>query len=214
MIKVFVLGSRCNMSCRFCMSVEKDLEDYVVLANLLRMNPGDLAVFAGGEPLLYSNLRDFLKIAKSRGLKTKIHTNGILLSKIDFLDLIDIINLPLDGSKDVHDGMRMDGHFDIVMDAFKLNKRFTITTVLTKKNIDCVDELVDIINKLAKRRRILNWKVFKFKAKGRGAKHRAEFEITDEAFTNAVEFVKSESEVKVYAINDPDAMKTEVIRKL
>ncbi|RUM35135.1 MAG: hypothetical protein DSY33_00315 [Archaeoglobus sp.] len=215
MIKVFILGSKCNMSCKFCMSVERDLEKEVVVDNLLKMNPGDLAVFAGGEPLLYPNLGDFLKIAKSRGLRTKIHTNGVLLNRVNFLDLIDIVNLPLDGPKFVHDAMRANGHFDIVMDAFKkLSKQFTITTALTKKNIEYIDEIVKIINKLAERRNILNWKIFKFKSKGRGSKYKDEFEISDEDFLSAINVAKAKSNIKIYAITDPDAMKTEVIRKL
>lgn len=215
MIKVFILGSRCNMDCKFCMSIEKDLERDVIVDNLLKMNTNDLAVFAGGEPLLYPDLKDFLKIAKSRGLRTKIHTNGVLLSNVDFLDLIDILNLPLDGPREVHDAMRSNGHFDIVMDAFKsLNKQFTITTVLTKKNIGYIDELVEIVNKLAERIDIINWKIFKFKPKGRGLKHKDEFKISDEDFLSAVNVAKAKSNVKIYAISDPDIMKTEVIRKL
>ena len=214
MIKVFILGSRCNMSCRFCMSSEKDLEKEVVVENLLKMNPGDLAVFAGGEPLLYPDLKNFLKIARSRGLKTKIHTNGVLLSQIDFLDLIDVVNLPLDGPEEIHDAMRGEGHFKTVMDAFKkLNKQFTITTVLTKKNVKHVEELVEMVNELAEGREILNWKIFRFKPKGRGLKYRDEFEISGEDFLEATGIARAKSSVKVYAIPDPDAMSTEVIRR-
>ncbi len=211
MIKVFILGSRCNMSCKFCMSVEKDLKPDVVFEEIAKMD-GGMVVFAGGEPLLYGDLKRYLKFAKRRGLKTKVQTNGVLLDSIDYLDMIDVINLPLDGTKEIHDRMRGKGHFDIVMKSFELEREFTITTVLTKLNVKDIRDLAMLINELSESVKILNWKIFKFKPKGRGRIYRHMFEITDEEYSNAVRTAKDISDVKVYAIKDPDEMKTTVVR--
>ncbi len=211
MIKVFILGSRCNMSCKFCMSEEGDLKPDVVFEEMAKMD-GGMVVFAGGEPLLYGELEGYLEFAKRRGLKTKVQTNGVLLDSIDYLDLIDVLNLPLDGTKEIHDRMREKGHFNVVIRAFELDKEFTITTVLTKVNVGNIEGLARLINELSESVRILNWKIFKFKPKGRGKIYRNLFEITDEEYSNAVRTAKDISNVKVYAIKDPDEMKTTVLR--
>ncbi len=211
MIKVFVLGSRCNMRCKFCMSEEKDLKPEIVFDEISKMD-GGMVVFAGGEPLIYDELKDYLEFAKRRGLRTKVQTNGVLLDSVDYLGLIDVLNLPLDGTKEIHDRMRGKGHFDIVMRAFEFDKEFTITTVLTKINIGSIEDLARLINELSESVRILNWKIFKFKPKGRGKIYKDLFEITDNEFSKAVRTAKDVSNVKVYAIRDPDAMKTTVVR--
>ncbi len=214
MIKVFVLGSKCNMNCKFCLSREKDLSPNKIIEELIKMD-GGMAVFTGGEPLAYSYLKDILKFSKSLGIKTKVHTNGILLKSIDYLDLIDVVNLPIDGPKEIHDKMRYDGHFDIVMsmlEQFK-SKEFSITTTLTKKNIDYIDELFDIIEELSQKRKITSWKIFKFKPIGRGAKYKDEFEISQDEFERAqthYRFVWT----KVIFVDDPEDMNIELIRKL
>ncbi len=209
-VKVFILGSRCNMNCRFCMSTEGDLEPKIVFDEISKMKKG-MVVFAGGEPFLYEELEDYLRFAKKRGLKTKVQTNGTI---IDFLDLIDVINLPLDGTEDVHDAMRGRGHFRTVMKLLKgLNKEFTLTTVLTKVNIDSVTNLASLINELSEEITIVNWKIFKFKPKGRGRLYRHLFEISDEEFLKAIEAVKRIARVKVYPIRDPDRMRVEVVKK-
>jgi len=200
------------MKCKFCMSVEKDLSSEIVVSHLSRMNPGDTAVFAGGEPLLYRELEDYLKLAKNLGLRTKIHTNGTLLKSCNFLDYIDIINLPLDGPEKIHDRMRGSGHFRVVMKSFELKKEFTITTVLTKLNLMCVKELAELINSIYSNRNIYNWKIFMFKPKGRGKKYRNIFEIQKKDFERAVKTAADIADVKVFGIPDPDTMKTEVVR--
>ena len=211
MIRVFILGSRCNMKCRFCMSVEKELDREVVMAKLGEMRAGDMVVFSGGEPLLYRELRDYLEFSKKIGLKTKIHTNGTLLSSCEFLDLIDVVNLPVDGPERVHDSMRGRGHFRTVMNAFNLRKEFTVTTVVTKLNAGWIGETAEIINTLGN---VLNWKVFRFKPKGRGEMYRREFEISWREFEAAVRAAREIADVRVMAIADPDRMKTETVRSL
>jgi len=210
-IKVFVLGSRCNMRCKFCMSEEKDLKPEIVFDEISKME-GGMVVFAGGEPLLYDELKNYLEFAKKKGLKTKVHTNGVLLDSVDYLDLIDVLNLPLDGTKEIHNRMRGKGHFDVVMRAFELDKEFTITTVLTKINIGNIEDLARLINELSESVRILNWKIFKFKPKGRGRIYRDMFDIADDEFYNAVRIAREISNVKIYAVKDPDVMKTTVIK--
>ncbi len=213
MTKVFILGSKCNMDCKFCLSREKDLSPERIIRELLSAR--GTVVFTGGEPLAYSYLGEVLKFAKSLGLKTKVHTNGILLKSVDYTDYIDVINLPLDGPKKIHDSMRYDGHFDIVMhifDEFK-DKEFSITTVLTKKNIEYIDELFDIVDSLAAKVKISSWKIFKFKPVGRGMKYREEFEISDEEFEEAITHYRFIG-TKVFFIKDPDKMGVEVVREL
>ncbi len=207
MIYVFILGNKCNMKCKFCMSVEKELEREFIIKKLKELKEG-LVVFTGGEPLLY-NVNEYLKIAKMRGLKTKVQTNGKLIELLD-LDLTDVVNLPVDGCRKTHDWLREKGHFDIVLKAAEIIRGkvdLSITTVLTSKNINEIEEIYEIV----KYTNAKSWKLFKFKPKGRG-KFWKKLSISENEFLKAVKLAKEIADIKVYAVRDPDKMNAKVFR--
>ncbi len=196
------------MNCKFCMSEEEDLDRNFVLKKLEELR-NCTVVFTGGEPLLY-DVNDYLKAAKKSGLKTKVQTNGTLIRELN-LELVDVVNLPIDGRKSVHDRLRGKGHFSAVMKAAKFVRgscRLSVTTVVTKENVSEVKPVGEIVTSL----KAESWKLFKFKPKGRGKNH-PELSISDREFEKAVKIAKSFN-LKVYAVKDPDRMNAVVFRRL
>jgi len=65
--------------------------------------------FSGGEPFLYSGLREVLQHAKSLGLRTTVTTNGYFLQprRLERLrDLVDVLAVSLDGPPEMHNRLR------------------------------------------------------------------------------------------------------------
>ncbi len=83
------VSSRCNLACRLC--VNKDIEpslkgdlDFGLYRKLIDDAKDyifDVNLFHRGEPLLNKNIVEMVKYANSNGIKTRIHTNGVLLNK-------------------------------------------------------------------------------------------------------------------------------------
>jgi hypothetical protein len=64
---------------------------------------------SGGEPFLYSGLREVLRHAKSLGLRTTVTTNGYFLQprRLESLrDLVDVLAVSLDGPPELHNRLR------------------------------------------------------------------------------------------------------------
>ena len=107
---------RCNAKCGFCDIWEKPsplitLED--VEKNLKDLKKLGVKVidFTGGEPLLHTQLKDFLQIAKDNRFLTTVTTNGLLYPKRagELKGLIDMLHFSLDSSiAEEHDKMRGD----------------------------------------------------------------------------------------------------------
>jgi len=65
--------------------------------------------FSGGEPFLYSGLRQVLQHAKSLGLRTTVTTNGYFLQprRLEALcDFVDVLAVSLDGPPALHNRLR------------------------------------------------------------------------------------------------------------
>jgi len=104
--------------------------------------------FAGGEPLLYSDLLEIVDYASSLGVITSLVTSGSVLTprKLDELKRsnIDAVNISLDSVKPrIHDEIRgVKGVHKKVMNAIEelcnagLHKKIIVATVLMASNLD------------------------------------------------------------------------------
>jgi MoaA/NifB/PqqE/SkfB family radical SAM enzyme len=110
---------------------------------------GTLAIsFTGGEPLLREDIGRIIGYAASKGITSKINTNGLLIAKkIDQLAKVEQVNLSFDGPEDIHDQIRGVGSYRALFDAVSLlhkNKRkIVFHVVLSKYNVPAIDFILN-----------------------------------------------------------------------
>ena len=97
----------CNFRCPFCYNTDlvldshslPDIPEENILSFLLeRKSFLDGICLSGGEPTLYADITEFLKIIRSHNLKIKLDTNGsqtTMLEKIIEQDLVDYIAMDI-----------------------------------------------------------------------------------------------------------------------
>ena len=132
------LTYRCNLRCKMCgqwgssgssrdysaeeLKKQLSLKDIERLLNDLKSFSPNITLF-GGEPLLYNDLPEVIRMIKLRGMRCNMITNGVLLeSKAEsIMDAgIDEIIFSLDGPQDVHDKIRgVAGTYDRALAGFK-----------------------------------------------------------------------------------------------
>ncbi|MBC8389344.1 MAG: radical SAM protein [Actinobacteria bacterium] len=81
-------SSRCNLKCRLCVNKDippelkgdMDFNLYKKIVDEVKDYVFDINLFHRGEPLLNPKIVDMIKYANKRNIKTRIHTNGVLLT--------------------------------------------------------------------------------------------------------------------------------------
>ena len=118
-------SSRCNLACRLC--VNKDIEAnlkgdmdfnlYKKIIDEAKSYVFDVNLFHRGEPLLNPNIFSMITYANKNNIKTRIHTNGVLLNKELSRQLIesglDLISFSFDGyTKNTYEKNRIGANFE------------------------------------------------------------------------------------------------------
>lgn len=120
--------SHCNLRCSFCgnrlLSDEQrgfmDFELFTRLADEASGKVGRFNLFHRGESLLHPRIGEMVRCAEDRGIRTRINTNGLLLTKDLGRDLIesglDILSFSLDGyDREMYQANRPGADFDVVL---------------------------------------------------------------------------------------------------
>lgn len=187
------ITARCNQNCKYChrfLNVE-DLDyenNEKILKKLIKDGITDIT-WTGGEALLYPNIVGLMKIAKENGVKNKLITNGVLLAKSshkeEICDNLDYLVLSIDSvdNKTNSELGRGSNHYNTVKEVLDYVKdkdlKLNINTVVSKKNIDQLDDLGTFLNNY----KIDTWKFFKFMPLRETAEQNKNlFEITDSEF--------------------------------
>ena len=194
----WLISDKCNYSCKFCFMPPKRKsvsfkQAINILENLVSSGVKKIS-FGGGEPLLLDYIGELIIEAKRMGLITMLLTNGSLLSldKINTLDgYLDWLSLPLEGPDEKTNILmtRPPGHFQRVLKIFEYCRdetkiRTKINTVVTKRNIDSVTHIINIVVKF----KVARWKLFQFYPIRFHAKYyRDLFEIDEDRF-NRIRF--------------------------
>ncbi len=192
------ITTKCNQNCRYChrfLNI-KDLtyeENEKILDNLIKDKVANIT-WTGGEALLYPNIIGLVKKAKENGIKNKLITNGMLLAQNDEIkeicDYLDSLTLSIDSvdNKINADLGRGENHYSNIKTILEYVKnkelKVNINTVVSKKNMDQLEELGNFLN----RYKINSWRIFQFMPLRETAKkNKEQFEISN------IEFEKRKS---------------------
>lgn len=140
----WTLLNRCNKKCQYCNLPNiktKELttkQIFSIIDELAEMECQRIG-FTGGEPFLRNDIREIIDYVKQKGIFVGIVSNGALINSNN-IDALDLLQLSLDGEKEINDIQRYHGSFNDVVRAIKLAKKkyikVWVTYTLTKNNLD------------------------------------------------------------------------------
>lgn len=164
------ITDKCNQRCKHCYiyegkektcisrdlslkSLENILENFIESCDKLNRKPA--IYITGGDPLLYPDIWNFLRILKEKKLEFCILGNPFHLN----LDIIKCLEdfgcvsyqMSLDGLRETHDKIRKRGSFDATISSLEYFKESNISVAImatvSKTNIQEIPDLVDIVVK-------------------------------------------------------------------
>lgn len=191
----WIITHACQERCGYCISPKKrdeltTREEHFKVQNRLIETGLTKMRYIGGEPLLIPHLPDLIIDAYTRGLDTRLSTNGILLTEETFEKIKNHLNsiaFPFESASDeLNEKIRCTKcHRETIVSHIKMVKAVgnigvLINTCVHKENINYLEELGSLLNELD----VDHWKLRRFNsASGRGAvPNKNRFDITDEEF--------------------------------
>ena len=196
------LTSRCNEGCKFCYRLdnykELSLEDNLYILEKLNQLSIKEITFTGGEALLYPHILELMKKTHEYGMKTKLITNGRMLSN-DLIDringLLDELTLSFDAiDDDIHNemgrGIEHGKNVIRILDYIKeneINIEVKINTVVSRINSDEISKIARFLSNYT----IKRWKLFKFQSlRGNSIHYENMLEISNQKFNEIIEKLK------------------------
>lgn len=158
------LTSNCNLRCKHCyndsgMKVrEIDYERIKHLIDEVELLGNQGVTLSGGEPLLYSKIRELLIFLNSKKLEVTLITNATLIDDgfVQFIHDNNINNIKLQislegGTKETHDNIRGMGTFERIMSVSEMLSRekipFYYRITLSKSSCNEVHEIFEILKR-------------------------------------------------------------------
>jgi MoaA/NifB/PqqE/SkfB family radical SAM enzyme len=149
----WVLTQQCNNSCRYCTYANGkeglSTVDIIWILEELYQAGVRLLSLTGGEILLRKDIGHIIRVAKAKGFFVKICTNGFLLAELILeINLVDVIQLSIDGKEETHDYLRGQGSFSKVIRGLEISlankKDVFLNTVVSSYNTGKLNEVLEI----------------------------------------------------------------------
>lgn len=187
------ITSKCNKDCIYCFKFSENESTHdknKEILNYLIQNDVDRINWSGGEPFLYSNLTELLKISKQNNIFNCVNTNASLLNKENLeekIKNIDKLIISLDFVDDELNkkygiGINYYNHLKEILPKIKeVNDKIIIqiTTVVFSENI----KLLDCIYEELRKYDVDCWKLIRFfPIRGKALKNKNELSITEDEF--------------------------------
>lgn len=182
-IVIWELTRACELHCLHCRAeaqhhrhpLELDFEEGKKLIDSIYEMDNPLLVFTGGDPLMRPDVYDIASYAIQKGVRvsmTPSATPNVTKEAIQKAKEVGLSRwaFSLDGpTADIHDHFRgTSGSFDLTMKAIdyihELELPLQINTVISRYNVDVLDEMAELIEKL----NCVLWSVFFLVPTGRG----------------------------------------------
>jgi MoaA/NifB/PqqE/SkfB family radical SAM enzyme len=158
----FHVTGRCNQECPYCWGPSTDMPEVgtseaCAIVRRIAETGARRIVFTGGDPVLREDLGPLIRLAKELELEVAVSSTGDRLTP-GFLRAygrwIDLISLPLDGpNEQISSRTKRPGHFTAVLRAMVWLADYAeidvkIGTPVTRKNLESIPELVDLIERI------------------------------------------------------------------
>ena len=106
--KIYIeITNACNLSCPFCIKNKRKtnymtVDNYKIIIDKIKNHTKEIYLHILGEPLLHSNIVDFIEYANEIGLKVNITTNGYLINNLKNNDKIHRLNISLHSYNEIY----------------------------------------------------------------------------------------------------------------
>ena len=192
---------KCNQNCNYCDRFQNQsiisTKDYQTILEKLILYGVKKLTFGGGESLMVDCFADLVKKGAEHGIHFKLGTNGkLILQNADIIPYLGEITLSIDSiNSEINEKLgRGSDHYENICRAItfirekKKNFSININTVVTKINLDYIEEMSEFITKWE----IPQWRIFRFcPLRGTAVLNKNSFEITDEQFRAVCKSVKN-----------------------
>lgn len=202
----WLITNQCNLRCSHCGNTSRaKLENEMTKEECFNFidQCAELKVFilniSGGEPFLKKDWFEILSYARKKDIEVGITTNGTLITeditkKIRKLNTFNI-HISLDGIGKTHDEFRnKTGVFNSVLKSIELFKKykipFGVTTSITKKNFNDLDNIKNFV----KKNKINSWNLYY--ALPLGCLNKVDAVSTDEFYKFAKKVVQFKDELR------------------
>ena len=154
------LTRACNLRCTHCLNSSgkkmKNQLNYDEIKNMINdlANCGLQEVrLTGGEPLLFKEIYEIIKLCKENGLYVSIGTNGTLITKEVARKLkeagLDKAVVSIDGNEEIHDKIRGKNNFKLALNGLmnlkEVGIKVRINSVIMKSNME---DIIDFAKKV------------------------------------------------------------------
>ncbi len=211
----------CNFNCKHCYSrglhcKELSTEDYkkivkqIIDSHVFQINLG------GGEPLLRKDIFEIIKLLSKDGVKVNLTTNGFLFNEKIAKKLKDsgigTLFVSLDDIRESeHDNFRnKQGSYKKVINCIHIAKKYKIdvilSTVVTKKNINLLEKIVDF----AKENKIIGIDFKRIRLQGNAIKIAKDYALGGNdvnLLVKKIEKFKKTSGIKIFFIYTENGIK-------